>query len=74
MTDDIEPQAAPPVGSSALLAAVERCRDRWGERASYLEELAGYDKDVIAMRHREHAKIIRNCIIELYREVEAANK
>ena len=59
--------------SKDLLAAVEQLRESWGERAYYLEQLAGYDKDVISMRHREHAKIIRNCISELYRTVEAAN-
>ena len=74
-TPDVTEQPAVPksVQCSALLAAVKRLRDRWSDRANYMENLARYDGDAMAQLNKHHAKIIRTCISELYQEIEAAN-
>ena len=67
-------EAVTPVGSGTVLAAVERCRDRWANTAHHLEEVAKYNDDSLAQVMRLQAKTIRYCISDLYQEVEAANE
>lgn len=52
--------------SIELLSAVERLKDEWSARALYLERLAGYYDDSHAQANKEHARIIRSCVGELY--------
>lgn len=57
----------------SLLAAVERLRDTWCDRADYLERLVGYNDDMPAQFNKAQARVLRECIGELYRAMEAAN-
>ncbi len=69
----VQPESDAALAPVRLLAAVERLRDQWAERAYYLEQLAGHDTDQFSQQNAEHAKIIRTCVRELYEVIEAAN-
>ena len=68
-----KPKEQVELRSKELLAAVERCRDRWADRAYYLEEISKYSEDTLAQIMRMQAKTIRTCISEIWQETEEAN-
>ena len=68
-----ETQSPHPVGSSAWLAAVESLRDTWADRAGYLETLSKNNDGIFGQMQSQQARVLRECIGELYRTVEAAN-
>ena len=69
-----KPKEQGELRSKELLAAAERCRDRWENTAHHLEEVSTYNEHTLAQVMRLQAKTIRYCISDLYQEVEAANE